>query len=402
MATNSGGLLDFVNTPMGMGLLSAAFGGLAGARRGAPLNSVGAAGLAGMAGYNAATNNGIKLRAEELQRLQRMELPSLYTTDANGNTSFDFKRGAELGIAPEDMVKYSQLPNASRAKVARTLEIPGINGTKQTIQLDEFGNRVGEGIDSYVKPEMVDLGGSKQFVLPTAGQSYAVSMSPAEQAANARGWANVGISRDRNQVMREQNQVMRDLNIQEKQLKLDDLQSKRADRKRSMDAQRASISSQIDVIDKALNHPGRESATGLSGSLDPRNYVPGTDARNFQVLLDQIGGSAFLQAFESLKGGGQITEIEGKKATDAIARLNRAQSDSEFKQSLQDLREVMSRGQQRLLQSQGNEMMRPLSAQQPIMSQQPQQPAQKSITRTGTVNGRKVVQYSDGSIDYAD
>ncbi len=32
MADNTGGLLDFVQTPMGMGLLSAAFGGLAGAR----------------------------------------------------------------------------------------------------------------------------------------------------------------------------------------------------------------------------------------------------------------------------------------------------------------------------------------------------------------------------------
>lgn len=209
MATNSGGLLDFVNTPMGMGLLSAAFGGLAGARRGAPLNSLGAAGLAGVAGYNAATNNGIKLRAEELQRLQRMELPSLYATDANGNTSFDFKRGAELGLAPEDMVQYSQLPNASKAKVARTLEVPGINGSKQTIQLDEFGNRVGDGIDSYVAPQLVDLGGTKQFVLPTAGQSYNVTMSPDQIASNQVAWANTAVARDRNNVLREGNDIQR-------------------------------------------------------------------------------------------------------------------------------------------------------------------------------------------------
>jgi hypothetical protein len=46
------GLLDFVKTPEGQGLLSAAFGGLAGARRGAPVNSLGRAGLAGLAGYS--------------------------------------------------------------------------------------------------------------------------------------------------------------------------------------------------------------------------------------------------------------------------------------------------------------------------------------------------------------
>lgn len=45
------GLLDFVSTPEGQGLLSAAFGGLAGARRGEPLNSIGRGGLAGLTGY---------------------------------------------------------------------------------------------------------------------------------------------------------------------------------------------------------------------------------------------------------------------------------------------------------------------------------------------------------------
>lgn len=120
------------------------------------------------------------------------------------------------------------------------------------------------------------------------------------------------------------------------------------DKVAAKDAQRSSIQAQISVIDKALNHPGRETATGLSGVLDPRNYLPGTNARDFQVVLDQLNGSAFMQAFESLKGGGQITEIEGNKATAAIARLNRAQSDAEFQIALKDLRDVMSKGLSRL------------------------------------------------------
>jgi len=45
------GLLDFISTPEGQGLLSAAFGGLVGARRGQPFNSIGRAGLAGLSGY---------------------------------------------------------------------------------------------------------------------------------------------------------------------------------------------------------------------------------------------------------------------------------------------------------------------------------------------------------------
>lgn len=50
------GLLDLINTPEGQGLLSAAFGGLAGARRGQPLNSLGRAGVAGVAGFADATD----------------------------------------------------------------------------------------------------------------------------------------------------------------------------------------------------------------------------------------------------------------------------------------------------------------------------------------------------------
>jgi hypothetical protein len=49
-----GGLLDFIKTPEGQGLLSAAFGGLAGAQKGAPLNSLGRSGMSGLMGYGQA------------------------------------------------------------------------------------------------------------------------------------------------------------------------------------------------------------------------------------------------------------------------------------------------------------------------------------------------------------
>jgi hypothetical protein len=48
------GFGDFIKTPEGQGLLAATFGGLAGAQKGAPLNSLGRAGLAGLSGYGGA------------------------------------------------------------------------------------------------------------------------------------------------------------------------------------------------------------------------------------------------------------------------------------------------------------------------------------------------------------
>jgi hypothetical protein len=104
----------------------------------------------------------------------------------------------------------------------------------------------------------------------------------------------------------------------------------------------------FNLLDQAIKHPGRATSTGLSGTIDPRNYLPGTNATNFKALLDQIKGSAFLQAFENLKGGGQITQIEGEKATNAIARLQTAQSDEEFVKALKEFQGIIGKGVERL------------------------------------------------------
>jgi len=147
-------------------------------------------------------------------------------------------------------------------------------------------------------------------------------------------------------------------------------------------------SNAVNLIDQALRHPGLATAVGASGRADPRNYLPGTDATDFRVLLDQIKGGTFLQAFQSLKGGGAITEVEGTKAEQAIARLNRDQSEQAFRESLQDLREVaqaaITRAQTKAQAAGGGA----------------QGQTQRTVLRTGMSNGRRVVQYSDGTIDY--
>jgi hypothetical protein len=88
-------------------------------------------------------------------------------------------------------------------------------------------------------------------------------------------------------------------------------------------------------VDEVLNDPNLENVTGWQARLPTvRSASVDTEER-----IGQLGGRAFLSAFESLKGGGQITEIEGKKATDALARLtNLKQSDAGFRQALEDFK----------------------------------------------------------------
>ena len=80
----------------------------------------------------------------------------------------------------------------------------------------------------------------------------------------------------------------------------------------------ANAAQSVNIIDQILNHPAFNSRFGLTGPLPS---IPGTPGADFDALRDQLKGQAFLQAFETLKGGGQITEVEGEKATDAISRV---------------------------------------------------------------------------------
>jgi hypothetical protein len=378
----SNGLLDLMKSPAAMGLLAAGFGGLAGANRNTPYNNLGRAGLAGLAGYSAADALQQKQRDQDKASAIQAAIPTLYGDDGK----FDYRRAAELGASPSDIKAYAELPTLGAPQAWKTLEVPGADGSKKIILLDNNGQPMNEGFAGYVAPQLVDTGDKKQFVTPTAGASYQVGMTPAQIDAQNRGWANVSLRGDANRIAGDANNIMAGLKQEEQQLKVDELKAKQDEQRRALGAQQASINAQIGVIDKALGHPGRETVTGLSGKLDPRNYIAGTDATNFKTVVDQIGGAAFLQAFESLKGGGQITEVEGKKATDAMARLNTAQSDAEFKESLNELRQIMAQGQARL----GG-----------APAQQPQAPA-RTVTRTGVSNGRKVIQYSDGSVEYGD
>jgi hypothetical protein len=115
-------------------------------------------------------------------------------------------------------------------------------------------------------------------------------------------------------------------------------------RMRSMQKTFDTASYMDDLLEKVKTHPGRQYATGKSSIL-PK--VPGTEPANFQVLLDQLQGQQFMQAYETLKGGGQITEIEGRKATDAMARMNPRQTEESFLQGVSEFQNIVRAAKER-------------------------------------------------------
>lgn len=104
----------------------------------------------------------------------------------------------------------------------------------------------------------------------------------------------------------------------------------------------ANVQNALSLINSVRSHPGRQFGTGLTGVLPA---APGSQVADFRAKLDQLTGQTFLSAFETLKGGGQITEVEGKKATEAIGNLKTTQSREQFAQALDDLAGVIIKGQ---------------------------------------------------------
>jgi ribosomal protein S9 len=112
-----------------------------------------------------------------------------------------------------------------------------------------------------------------------------------------------------------------------------------------------SIDTALATIEQARNHPGRTwYTTGLFGDLPA---PPNTAGRGFVALMKQLGGQVFLDAYETLKGGGQITQIEGVKATEAKARLDRAQNREDLEAAFNDLRDALTEGRRKLLEKSG-------------------------------------------------
>ncbi|GEM_PF-5537478 len=148
----------------------------------------------------------------------------------------------------------------------------------------------------------------------------------------------------------------------------------------------------IKTIDTALGHPGLSNSVGLWSKVPD---IPGSDASNFKALHNQIAGQIFLDAFERLKGAGAITDTEGQQAKNAAARLDLAQSEEAYREALQELRDLTKKGRQRLIARAGGQGQ---PEEQYGQSAQPQ----RKVVKTGSLNGRKVVQYDDGTMAYTE
>jgi len=99
-------------------------------------------------------------------------------------------------------------------------------------------------------------------------------------------------------------------------------------RDRAAEASKAVIPQTLGVaaIDALLASPDLGAITGFSGTVNQflEQFGAAPEYSNLMSYVDQLRGLNFLEAYQQLKGGGPITDIEGKQASAARTRLDRA------------------------------------------------------------------------------
>jgi len=76
------------------------------------------------------------------------------------------------------------------------------------------------------------------------------------------------------------------------------------------------------------------------GGIDSRLPTFSEESARIENTLDGLESQAFVQAFQSLKGAGAITEKESEAASRAIAQLNRIMSPADYKASVTEAKRV--------------------------------------------------------------
>ena len=110
------------------------------------------------------------------------------------------------------------------------------------------------------------------------------------------------------------------------------------------DASIANAGQALKDIDAIMTHPELKSRAGSTGLSYVLGQVAGTKTFGLEDRVKQIQGESFLNAFNMLRGGGAITNIEGEKATAAINRMKLSLSYEDFKKAADDAKEVLQNG----------------------------------------------------------
>ena len=239
--------------------------------------------------------------------------------------------------APVQQQSQQIKPDQGRLQYAQLIEqrfnelankVGGVENVVKYKLLDQFRSKAAQDVDLiYGKPEIVqpmrvESVEGVNFAIGPKGQPMKLP-TPLEQQAE-----ELGLKKS-----------LLDLQKAEQDLKLTQqkAQAEGLDRALKLQTSLTDSARAIGMIDELLYDPDLASGVGIKSVL---SIVPETKAVELKSKIDQIKGDVFLRAYEGLRGGGQITELESTKASQSKERLDPKLSVDAFRKALLDLRET--------------------------------------------------------------
>ena len=322
----------------------------------------------GLAGYQAALNQDADRkmqeayrRAQMLQIEQAMQQRQAGTAAAQMQADLkirlandpapDFRKYLAAGLDPKWLADYAGANNLGKPKVARTLKGIGPDGREYEYQVDEQGNRIGEGLPQFRAPLSVNQGNQTTFADPYTLKpvgSFQINQSPdsiASTAVSIRG-QNMTDARAR-ETLAQGNKPPAGYRMRADGSGLEAIPGGPADLKQQgmLNADTGVLTSSTASMDRLataanalLNHPGLAGITGLRGAVP---NIPGTEAADAQALLNTLKSQVAFGVLQDMRnnsktGGalGNVSDAEGKRLEANLAALEKAQSLDQMKRSL--------------------------------------------------------------------
>lgn len=147
------------------------------------------------------------------------------------------------------------------------------------------------------------------------------------------------------------------LKKQELQLRLEEARRDRDDKLRAKVADVESAASNIDnmlnTIERIKKNP---SLNSVVGSMEGRSLYPnatlgtlspfgdGDERSDAIALIETLGSQAFLSQIPNIKGMGALSNAEGEKLQAAFQNLSRAQSEKQFRATLEEATRLLNKG----------------------------------------------------------
>lgn len=267
------------------------------------------------------------------------------------------------GLPPELVKSLADAANFGRSKVARTIKGMGPDGREFEYQVDEFGNRIGEGLAQYRAPITVNQGNRTTFADPYnlkpmgAFQTFQSPDSAASVGATLRG-QNMADARAReSNAVQSMNgriptgyRLKPDGNLEAipggpADIKAGELGAK-TEAKRQ--AQLASSESVRATVKEAADMVG-VTTTGIGSWA---KVLPATEARNLSAKLETIKANLGFDRLQEMRDqsptGGALGAVAVQELTalqSTVSSLDQAQSPSQLRSSLAKIDRHYSRWQ---------------------------------------------------------